>query len=107
MSLEGVIRYMKPTLLSALCAAFLVSQAHAQGLLQTKRVSADLANQAVAEVVAKCASEGYAVSAVLVDADGVQQAILRGNRAGFSTPRQRLLQGLHGGIVKDRHERGR
>jgi uncharacterized protein GlcG (DUF336 family) len=85
MSLEGVIRYMKPTLLSALCAAFLVSQAHAQGLLQTKRVSADLANQAVAEVVAKCASEGYAVSAVLVDADGVQQAILRGNRAGFST----------------------
>ena len=51
---------MKPSLLSVLCAAFLVSQAHAQGLLQTNRISADLANQAVAAVVAKCASQVYA-----------------------------------------------
>ncbi len=76
---------MKPFLLSALCAAFLVSQAHAQGLFQTHRISAQLANQAVAAVVAKCASEGYAETAVLVDADGVQQAALRGNRAGAHT----------------------
>jgi uncharacterized protein GlcG (DUF336 family) len=76
---------MKPSLLSALCAAFLVSQAHAQGLLQTHRISADLANQAVAAVVAKCASQGYAVTGALVDADGVQQAVLRGNGAGAST----------------------
>jgi uncharacterized protein GlcG (DUF336 family) len=76
---------MKPTFLSVLCAAFLVSQAHAQGLLQTHRISADLANQAVAAVVAKCASQGYAVTAVVVDADGVQQAVLRGNGAGAST----------------------
>jgi uncharacterized protein GlcG (DUF336 family) len=76
---------MKPFLLSVLCAAFLVGQARAQGLLQTNRISADLANQAVAEVVAKCASQGYAVTAVLVDADGVQQAVLRGNRAGVSS----------------------
>ena len=41
---------MKPSLLSALCAVFLVSQAHAQGLLQTHRISADLANQAVARL---------------------------------------------------------
>jgi hypothetical protein len=34
---------MKPTFISVLCAAFLVSQAHAQGLLQTHRISADLA----------------------------------------------------------------
>jgi uncharacterized protein GlcG (DUF336 family) len=73
---------MKPSLLSALCAAFLVSQAYAQGLLQTHRISADLANQAVAAVVAKCACQGYAETGVLVDADGVQQAVLRGNRAG-------------------------
>jgi uncharacterized protein GlcG (DUF336 family) len=76
---------MKPSLLSVLCAAFLVSQAHAQGLLQANRISADLANQAVAAVVAKCASQGYAETGVLVDADGVQQATLRGNRAGAHT----------------------
>jgi uncharacterized protein GlcG (DUF336 family) len=73
---------MKPSLLSALCAAFLASQAHAQGLLQTHRISADLANQAVAAAVAKCASQGYVETAVLVDADGVEQAALRGDRAG-------------------------
>jgi uncharacterized protein GlcG (DUF336 family) len=76
---------MKAPLLSALCAAVLVTPAHAQGLLQTHRVSADLANQAVAAVVAKCASQGYAETGVLVDADGVQQAVLRGDRAGAHT----------------------
>jgi uncharacterized protein GlcG (DUF336 family) len=76
---------MKPSLLSALCVAFLVSEAHAQGLLPTHRISADLASQAVAEVVAKCDSQGYAVTGVLVDADGVQQAVLRGDRAGAHT----------------------
>jgi uncharacterized protein GlcG (DUF336 family) len=82
---KRVTRCMKPSLLTALCAAFLVSQAHAQGLLPTHRISADLANQAVAAVVAKCDSQGYAVTGVLVDADGVQQAVLRGDRAGVST----------------------
>ena len=76
---------MKPSLLSALCAASLVTQAHAEGLLQTRRISADLANQAGAAVVAKCASQGYAETGVLVDADGVQQAVLRGNLAGAHT----------------------
>jgi uncharacterized protein GlcG (DUF336 family) len=76
---------MKPSLLSALCAAVLVSQAHAEGLLQTHRIPADLANQAVAAAVAKCAGQGYAETAVLVDADGVQQAALRGDRAGAHT----------------------
>jgi uncharacterized protein GlcG (DUF336 family) len=76
---------MKPSLLAAVCAALLVSQAHAQGLLQTHRISADLANQAVAAVVAKCASQGYAETGVLVDADGVRLAVLRGDRAGAHT----------------------
>ena len=76
---------MKPSRLSSLCTALLVSQAHAQGLLQTHRISPDLANQAVAAVVAKCASQGYAETGVLVDADGVQQAVLRGERAGAHT----------------------
>ena len=76
---------MKPSLLSAPSAAVLVGQAHAQGLLQTHRISADLANQAVVAVVSKCASQGYAVTGALVDADGVEQAVLRGNGAGPNT----------------------
>ena len=76
---------MKPSLLSALSITFLVSQAHAQGLLQTHRINADLANQAVAAAVAKCASQGYVETAVLVDGDGVEQAALRGNGAGAHT----------------------
>ena len=76
---------MKLFFLSALCTVFLASQTHSQGLLQTHRISADLANQAVAAVVAKCASQGYGETGVLVDADGVQQAVLRGDRAGAHT----------------------
>jgi uncharacterized protein GlcG (DUF336 family) len=76
---------MKPSLLFALSVVFLVSQAHAQGLLPTRRISADVANQAVAAAVTKCASEGYAETAVLVDGDGVQEAVLRGDRAGAHT----------------------
>lgn len=56
--------------------------ANSQGLLPTHRISAELASQAVAEAVASCTKQGYAETAVLVDADGVQQALLRGDRAG-------------------------
>lgn len=57
----------------------------AQGLIPTHRIPADLANQAVAAAVAKCTSQGYAETAVLVDADGVRQAELRGDKAGSHT----------------------
>jgi uncharacterized protein GlcG (DUF336 family) len=57
----------------------------AQGLLTIHRVPAALANEAVAEAVAHCAGQGYAVSAVLVDADGVREAVLRGDHAGVHT----------------------
>jgi uncharacterized protein GlcG (DUF336 family) len=80
-----VIDHMKSLLLTPLCAVLLVAQTQAQGLLSTHRISADLANQAVAAAVAKCASQSYAETAVLVDADGVQQAALRGDRAGAHT----------------------
>ena len=73
---------MKLPLLATFCAIALAPQAQAQGLTTTHRISADLANQAVAAAVAKCASQGYAETAALVDADGVIQAELRGDRAG-------------------------
>lgn len=54
-------------------------------LMPTHRIPAELASQAVAEVVASCAKQGYNETAVLVDADGVRQAVLRGDRAGSHT----------------------
>ena len=75
-----MIRY-----LPALALLLLPVTAGAEGLLPTHRISADLANQAVAEAVASCAKHGYAETAVLVDADGVRQAVLRGDRAGAHT----------------------
>jgi uncharacterized protein GlcG (DUF336 family) len=58
---------------------------HAQGLLSTHRIPAALAMEAVTGAVTSCAKQGYAETAVLVDADGVRQAVLRGDRAGSHT----------------------
>jgi uncharacterized protein GlcG (DUF336 family) len=69
----------------ALAAVAIPVPGHAQGLLPTHRIPADLASQAVAEAVASCTKQGYAETAVLVDADGVRQAVLRGDRAGSHT----------------------
>jgi uncharacterized protein GlcG (DUF336 family) len=59
--------------------------ARAEGLLPTHRIAAELASRAAAEAVASCAKQGYAETAVVVDADGVRQAVLRGDRAGSHT----------------------
>jgi uncharacterized protein GlcG (DUF336 family) len=66
-------------------AVLFAAQACAQGLLPTHRIPAELAAQAVEAAVAKCASQGYAETAVLVDVDGVRQAVLRGDRTGSHT----------------------
>ncbi len=55
--------------------------AQAQGLVNMQKLSAPLANELVGEAVASCAQKGYAVTAVVVDLDGVRQAMLRGNGA--------------------------
>jgi uncharacterized protein GlcG (DUF336 family) len=57
----------------------------AQGLVATQKLSAPLANELVGEAVASCASKGYTVTAVVVDLDGVRQAVLRGNGAPIHT----------------------
>ena len=74
-----------PLLAVALATLGLPLSGHAEGLMPTHRVSAELASQAAAEVVASCAKQGYAETAVVVDADGVRQAVLRGDRAGSHT----------------------
>jgi len=71
--------------LPALALSLLPVTAGAEGLLPSHRISADLASEAVAEAVASCAKQGYSETAVLVDADGVRQAVLRGDRAGSHT----------------------
>ena len=57
------------------------SNAHAQGLITTQKISAALANELVGESVADCARKGYKVVAVVVDLDDVRQALLRGDGA--------------------------
>jgi uncharacterized protein GlcG (DUF336 family) len=59
--------------------------AQAQGLVTMQKLSAPLANELVGEAVATCAQKGYTVTAVVVDLDGVRQALLRGNGAPIHT----------------------
>jgi uncharacterized protein GlcG (DUF336 family) len=63
---------------------FVVSGA-AQGLINVHELSAPLANELVGAAVASCAQKGYAVTAVVVDLDGVSQAMLRGDGAPIHT----------------------
>ena len=72
---------------AVLALALLVTAtgAWAQGLISVQKLSAPLANELVGETVATCAQKGYAVTAVVVDLDGVRQALLRGNGAPIHT----------------------
>ena len=65
----------------ALVAGAASAGAQAQGLVTTHKLSAALANQLVGDSVATCAQKGYQVVAVVVDLDGVRQAVLRGDGA--------------------------
>ena len=62
-----------------------IAPAGAQGLITEQRLSSTLANEAVGEAVAACAKNGYAVTAIVVDSDGVRQAVLRGDGAAVHT----------------------
>src|SRR5215218_4943056 len=62
-----------------------MSASAGEGLVALKRLSATLANEAVAEAVAVCANNAYAVTAVIVTIDGVRQAVLRGDGAPVHT----------------------
>ena len=63
------------------CVAFASTGAQAQGLVTTQKLSAALAHELVGESVAECAKKNYNVVAVVVDLEGVRQAVLRGNGA--------------------------
>src|SRR5947199_2143908 len=67
---------------SLMLAASAMQPLQAQGLMNQKRISAALAGEAVAAAVAACTEKKFTVSAVLVDASGMQQAALRGDGTG-------------------------
>ena len=66
----------------ALCGTAGMAKPAAAQILTTRRIPAALALEAVGAAVDACAKQGYAETAVLVDADGVRQALLRGDWAG-------------------------
>jgi uncharacterized protein GlcG (DUF336 family) len=65
--------------------AFSCAGAQAQGLVTIQKLSAALANELVGNSVAECARKNYAVTATVVDLDGVRQAVLRGDGAPIHT----------------------
>jgi uncharacterized protein GlcG (DUF336 family) len=74
-----------PIVVSALAIGAAAPTALAQGIVTMPKLSAPLANELVGETVAACAQKGYTVTAVVVDLDGVRQALLRGNGAPIHT----------------------
>jgi uncharacterized protein GlcG (DUF336 family) len=71
--------------LAALAVSLLASQAHAQVLTQ-KNVSQAMAQSIAIAALAQCQSMGYKVSVVVLDRDGLQVVMLRGDGAGLHTP---------------------
>jgi uncharacterized protein GlcG (DUF336 family) len=68
-----------------LAVALTTAPAFAQGLITKKRLSAVLAMEAVMEAVDVCKKAGYAVTAIVVDNEGVRQAVIRGDGATVHT----------------------
>lgn len=71
--------------LSALGASAQAQSDARSGVLQTHRISATTAHEMVGAAVAACTAQGYKVSAVVLDMDGIRQAQLRGDGAGIHT----------------------
>ena len=68
-----------------LAAGIAPATVSAQGLVTTHRISAAVASELVAGAVAACKEQTYNVTAVVLDIDGVRQAMLRGDGAGIAT----------------------
>jgi uncharacterized protein GlcG (DUF336 family) len=67
-------------------AAVLTSAAGAQGLVTQKNISLAMAQTIANAALAQCESMGFKVSVVVVDRDGLQIAMIRGDGAGLHTP---------------------
>jgi uncharacterized protein GlcG (DUF336 family) len=67
-------------------AAVLVPKAQAQGVLTQKNISLGLAQVIANAALAKCQSMGFNVSVSVVDREGLEVVLLRGDGAGLHTP---------------------
>jgi uncharacterized protein GlcG (DUF336 family) len=67
-------------------AAALASPAHAQGLVTQKNIPLATAQTIANAALAQCESMGFKVSVVVVDRDGLQIVMIRGDGAGLHTP---------------------
>lgn len=74
-------RLKRATLTLALAVGVIPTAGLAQGLVSRPQLSAALANELVGDTVAICAKRGYNVWAVVVNLDGVRQAVLGGDGA--------------------------
>lgn len=80
---------LRPALMGPATVALLLvmaaGTAAAQGLVKKSYLPAALAHEAVTTAVETCAKQGQAVSGVVLDPAGLQQAFLRGDGAGIHT----------------------
>jgi uncharacterized protein GlcG (DUF336 family) len=76
---------MKPSLLTTLMLLVAPAAAVAQGLPSQKVLPLAMAQEAATAAVAACNSQGYKETVVVVDADGVERALLRGDGTGAHT----------------------
>jgi uncharacterized protein GlcG (DUF336 family) len=67
-------------------AAVLSSSASAQGLTTQKNIPLAMAQIIANAALAQCESMGFKVSVVVVDRDGLQIVMIRGDGAGLHTP---------------------
>ena len=77
--MKGNVLYRLAAIAAVICG--LSGQAGAQALV-THRIPAALALEVVAAAVEACGKQGYAETAIVVDTDGVTQALLRGDWTG-------------------------
>lgn len=85
MNLKKSLIAVIPCALAAGLAAGIAVPALAQDVITVHRLSPGLAAEAVIEAVAACAKQGYKITATIIDFDGVEQAMLRGDGAMMTT----------------------
>lgn len=66
--------------------ALLSSSAHAQGLVNQKNITLAMAETIANGAIEACKQMGYRISVAVLDRDGLQIVMLRGDGAGLHTP---------------------
>jgi uncharacterized protein GlcG (DUF336 family) len=78
-------RFSKMLAALALTAALTTQAAAQQGVLVQKNVSVSMAQSIATAALEKCQSMGFKVSVVVIDREGLQVVMLRGDDAGLHT----------------------